>query len=588
MKNRRKFLVLGCVLALLAIAAFPLVAQDETPPGGAGAGGIIIEGTISDPIPFNPLVCADTSCQEIATFLFPGLVAVDPTTATFVESGPGALATGWTISEDGLTYTFTLRDDYTWNDGTPITAADFAYSFNAIASGQLQNTLYGFITETVESMEATDATTLVVKMKQADCRAIASASVPALPSHVLPTDYAELNDLDWNINPDVTGGPFKFNEYKPSEQVSVVADQNYPDAEFGFVSPEGYIVKVVPDTTVMVEQFLAGETNFIDNPVVGRREDIRNGAEEGKYQVYSYAGDFYDYLAFNLADPKNPQSGLDEDGNAIPQGYHPIFGNKEVRQALAKAVDIDAMITAAVFGEGTRMTSYLTASSWAYNTELPPIAYDPEGARAILDQVGWVDDDGDEGADNTSPTPRVAQGVTLPDGSTVPDGTVLSFTMLGNEGNTRRAAEGQLIQDQLKQIGVDAQYQAVDFATWQDTVNAQTFDVVMLAWSLGYPDDPDVTQLFDPVSDVVGSGNNFTSYNNPEFTALNEQARTLPGCDTAERAEIYKQMQVIMQEDVPYLWMYSINGMYVAAANVQNFGPYPAQPRWNVDSWYVE
>jgi peptide/nickel transport system substrate-binding protein len=246
------------------------------------------------------------------------------------------------------------------------------------------------------------------------------------------------------------------------------------------------------------------------------------------------------------------------------------------------------MIKAAVFGEGTRMASYLTANSWAYDKSLTPIAYDPEGARAILEKVGWVDDDGDEGPDNTSPTPRVAKGVKLPDGTSVPDGTVMSFTMLGNEGNTRRAAEGQLIQDELKQIGVDAQYQAVDFATWQDTVNAQTFDAVMLAWSLGYPDDPDATQLYDPISDVIGSGNDFTSYNNPEFSELNKQARTLPGCDQAARAEIYHQMQAILQDDVPYLWMYSINGMYAASANVANFGPYASQPRWNVDAWYVQ
>jgi peptide/nickel transport system substrate-binding protein len=581
MNKFTRYLTLGIAVTLLVALIVPVVAQEGP---GAGQGGIIIEGIFgSDPVPFNPLVCSEATCIDIATFLLPGLVAVDPATGNFVEpgSGPGVIATNWTISDDGLTYTFTLRDDYKWNDGTPVTAKDFVYSFNAIASGKLQNTLYTGVLDTVESMEAPDDYTLVAKIKEPDCRALGQISVPPLPSHIMPADYEALNTLDWNLNPTVTGGVFKFGEYRPAEQVSLLADQNYPDPVLGYVAPTGYIYKTVPDQTVLVEQFLAGEINFINAPQVGRRADVRKLADEGKVQVYSYSGDFYDYFAFNLADPNNPQNGLDENGNAIPQGYHPIFGIKEVRQAIAKAIDMDALIKAAVFGEGTRMSSFLLADSWAADKNLPPVAYDPEGAAKMLDEVGWVDDDNDPS------TPRVAKGVTLPDGTKVADGTPMTFTMIGNEGNTRRAAEGQLIQDQLNSIGVGAQYQAIEFSLWQDKVNAQTFDVAMLAWQNGYPDDPDQTQLFTPISDVVGSGNDFTSYNNPEFTDLNRQARTLPGCDQGERAKIYAQMQAIMQDDMPYVWMYSINGMYAAAANVQNFNPYPANWKWNIDAWYI-
>jgi len=586
MKNIFKFVVLVTVLALMSVLFLSTVsAQDEEVPG-PGEGGIIIEGYFgSDPVPMNPLVCSETTCQQIAGFMFPGLISVDPETANYREAGPGAMATGWEISEDGLTYTFTLRQDYAWNDGTPVTANDFLYSWNAIKSEQLLNTLYTAILETVESMEAPDDYTLVVTIKQPDCRALGSMSVPALPSHILPEDFAELNEADFNLNPTVTGGIFKFSAYAPSEQLALEADPSYPasDTVVGHVVPTGYIFKAVPDQTVLFEQFMAGEDiNFLDAPNVARRADIRAAAEAGEVQVFDYAGDFWDYLAFNLADPENPQNGLDENGDAIPQGHHKIFGNKEVRQAIAKAIDIEAIIDAAVFGEGTRMTAHIIKSSWAYNSDLPPIEFNPEEAMAMLDAVGWVDHDSDP------ETPRVSQGVTLPDGTAVEDGTVMSFTMLGNEGNTRRAAEGQLIQDQLKQIGVEAIYQAVDFGTWQDIVNAQTFDAVMLAWSNGYPDDPDSTQLFTPVSDVVGSGNNFTSFNNEEFTRLNEEARTLPGCDQAARKEIYDRMQEIMQDELPYLWMYSINGMYVADDSLGNFDPRPANKFWNVDAWFVQ
>src|SRR5690606_24771821 len=107
-----------------------------------------------------------------------------------------------------------------------------------------------------------------------------------------------------------------------------------------------------------------------------------------------------------------------------------------------------------------------------------------------------------------------------------------------NEGNTRREAIGTLVQDQLAQVGIQVDFQTIDFNTLLDVMDSQTFDTLILGWRNGYPDDPDATQLFTAGSDVVGAGSNFTSYNNPEFDALNAQAKTVPGCDPADRAVI--------------------------------------------------
>lgn len=567
-----RLLLLGAACLLLGVLIIPAFAQDGA---GPGKGGIILDGTISDITSLNPLTCQDTNCADLTGLMFPVLVGVDPKTATYVKGAPQAMALDWSASADGKVYTFKLRSDYNWNDGTPVTAGDFVYSFNAIKSGKLTNDQYVFVLGAVDNMEAPDPQTLVVTYKESDCRAVAYANIPPLPAHVLPADFDALNTSDFNLSPTVTAGPFKFGELLPGEHTSVVADQTYKDASLGYVSPEAFIYKNVPDTTVRVEQFLAGEINFVDGPSVGSRADVRAAAAKGDVQVYDYPGNFWDYLAFNLADPKNPQNGTDDKGNPIDQGHHPVLGDKRVRQAIAKAVDMDAMIKAAVFGEGTRMSSVIIPGSWAYNSSLAPIQYDPEAAKKMLDDAGWMDKDGDG--------IRECHGCLY-----AQEGTKMSFTMTGNEGNTRRAAEGQLIQDELKQVGVDAQYQAVDFATWQEIANSQTFDAVMLAWQQGYPDDPDQTQLFTAPGDVVGSGSNYTSYNNPEFEKLNNEARTLPGCDTAARKKLYDQMQVVAQDDLPYLWMYTINGMYAAGSDVQGFAPYPGNKWWNLDTWVVK
>jgi peptide/nickel transport system substrate-binding protein len=575
MKRLTKYFLIGAILALVGVlVVVPVTAQDNNP-----RGGILIEGNFGgDPATFNPLLASDTASARVSAFMFPAFAAVDPATATFVKDGQGlgAMVTDWTISDDGLVYTFTLRDDWNWSDGTPITSADVLYTWNAINSGVVE-TQSVYILDSISDVTAPDAHTVVVTFKTADCTALNYAgSLAPLPSHILPQDFSQLNDSDFNFNPTVTAGIFSFGEFRPSEQVSLIADQNYPDATRGFVSPDGWIYKNVPDQTVLTEQFLAGETNLIDNAPVSRRSDLRAAGDAGDVQVYSYPGNAWDYVGLNLADPNNPQNAFDADGNPIDQGHHPIFSDVRVRQALAQAIDVDSIVQGAVFGEGSRMTSFIIPASWAYDNDLPPIAFDPDKAAQLLTDAGWVDDD------NNPDTPRIAMGAMY-----AQDGDPLEFTLYTNNGNSRRTAIGTIVQDQLKQIGVQVDFQTIDFNTLLDIMNSQTFDAFILGWRNGYPDDPDVTQILTPVSDVVGSGSDNTSYNNPEFNDLNAQAKALPGCDPAERSKLYAQMQQIFQQDLPYIPLYAINGMYASRSTVQGFGPYPSQLYWNVDTWAV-
>lgn len=569
MKRLSKFLWIGAALTVLALVIVPAVAQEP------GQGGIIIEGNFGgDPATFNPILASDTASTRITLFLFPGFIGVDPVTALFEKGRADALALDWEISEDGLVYTFTLRDDWIWTDGTPITSADILYTWNAINSGVVETDLV-FILDSIANVEAPDPNTVVVTFNSPDCTALNNAGVLyPVPSHVLPTNFEELNDAEFNLNPTVTGGVFSFGNFSPAEQVGLVANQDFGGATDGVVIPEGFIYKVVPDQTVLVEQFLAGETNVIDNAPVNRRSDLRAAGDAGDVQVYSYPGNAWDYLAFNLADPTNPQDALDADGNPIEQGNHPLFGDVRVRQAIARAINVDEIIQGAVFGEGLRMTSFIINASWAYHHDLPPIPYDPEAAAEMLEEAGWIDEDGDG--------VREAHGAMYAE-----DGTPFTFTLYTNEGNSRRTAVGTIVQDQLGQVGIDVDFQTIDFNTLLEVMDGQTFDAFILGWRQGYPDDPDLTQLFTPVSDAVGGGSNFTSYNNPEVTELNAQAKAVPGCEPEDRTPLYHEIQEIMQQDLPYVPLYSINGMYAARSNVQGFAPEPSQLYWNVDTWNV-
>ena len=350
----KKVLFLVLLVAMVAASVVPALAQDS------GTGGAIIEGNFGgDPAHFNPILTSDTASQRIAGFLFPSFINVNAETAAYSPYDPplaaGGIVQDWSVDDTGTVYTFNLRQGLTWNDGAPITSADVVYTWNAIKAGSegIVDTPLSFVVDPtgasgILDVVAVDDYTIQVTFPTAECTALGSVGVlTPVPSHVLPADVAEINDMSEDLNPTVTQGVFDFSALSPSEQVALVANPTYFDAANGVVVPAGYIYKVVPDQNVMVEQFLAGETNVIDGPSIARRADIRAAADAGSAQVYAFPGNAWDYFAMNLADPTNPQNGLDAEGNVIDQGSHPIFGDLAVRQAISKAINVDDIIDAA-------------------------------------------------------------------------------------------------------------------------------------------------------------------------------------------------------------------------------------------------
>lgn len=561
---------------LLMMLAVPLYAQDGP------EGGIIIKGNSGgDPTALDPLLSNDTVSSEIQEFLFPDFVGVDPATAQFTENRPGAIVTTWEVSEDGRSYTFHLREDMFWTDGEQINADDVMFVWDAITSGDIDSPL-SFYLDQVDNVEKVDDFTVRVTFAEADCDALNNSSfLEPYPSHIAPEDLSTLPDQPFNQHPAPSAGVYTFGELRPADAITLIADPTYVDAELGYVNNDGYVALNVPDLTAEVERFLAGELLVIESPQEGRRADIYAAEEAGDVTVYSYPGDSWDYLAFNLADPTNPQDARDADGNPIDQGMHPIFGNtevgKEVRQALNLALNVQDIIERATFGEGTQMASYLVPSSWAFDPTLEPRPFDPEAAAQMLDEAGWPNSD-----PNDPTSVRVCQGC-----GTTSDGTEFRFQLITNEENARRTAIITIAQENWAQIGVMAEIQTMEFFSMLDVMDAQTFDAYVLGWQSGYPDRPDMTQILTPAGDVVGGCSNCGSYNNPEFNALNEQARLLPGCDVEARKELYNQGQRMVQEDTPYIFLFVRNGLYAVRNNVQGFDPFPAQLWWNVDTWSV-
>jgi peptide/nickel transport system substrate-binding protein len=192
----------------------------------------------------------------------------------------------------------------------------------------------------------------------------------------------------------------------------------------------------------------------------------------------------------------------------------------------------------------------------------------------MLAEAGWRDEDGD--------------GVLEAHGALhAEDGTPFRFTLYTNSGNDENERMGVIIQDQLGQIGVEVDFQVVDFNVLVDIINAQEYDAYLLAWFLGWPDNPDSAFINTPENDIPGSGFNAESYTNPRVTELLNQARTVPGCDIEERAALYREVQQILQEDQRYLFLYAPRVMIAARGDLENFEPFPNVARWNIDTWSI-
>lgn len=564
-----KLFKLVLVGVILALAVVPAAAQDDL-------GNVIVGSTFgSTGVNFNPITSSTATEQDIMNLLYPGLLGVNPETAIIEPGAEGGLALDWEANEDGTVYTITLKDYFQWTDGTPVTAHDIAINWDAIQSGQIETPL-AYLTSYVNDVEAVDDYTLRVTFPDASCDWQGNVPFQAFPSHLVrgedgSYDWLALQEMTFSSEADIEVGPYGLSAQIPDQQTALVpvAAEQWPADLEGPVLNDGYIQRVVGDQTIETEQLLAGEIDFHTFVPVDRRDDVR--AAEGISSYEFSPGNTWDYLAVNHANPENPQNAYDEDGNLIEQDPHPIFSNRDVRQAMAHAINMEDVITAAVFGEGSAMQSMYAPGSWVYNDEVPFYEFDPELAAQMLEDAGWVDGDGD--------------GVReCADCGTAEDGTPLAFTLYTNQGNTRREAFGQIVQDQLSDVGIQVDFQTIDFNVLVDMLDQQTFDAVILGWRQGYPFFPDYGQIFGTTGDVIG-GSNSVSYVNPEMDRLMAEALNLPGCDPAERAAIYGQAAQLFHEDLPYIVQFSTDGMYAWQNAIEGVNPYPANLLYNLTEW---
>lgn len=574
------FVILSLVLAgcaqpvPIAPASEAPAASSETASDSAGetaATGEAVQGGVwtrvrsSDSSILNPILYSGTPDAEVMGMInIVGLLGTDLETGATV-CDETTLCEGWTVSDDGLVYTFTLKEGWTWSDGTPINADTYVYTYNAVASDNVDSPRK-YVWDGISSIEAPDAKTVVVTYENIACDALGNLGLGLLPSHLYAEDFSDINESPENTSPTVGFGPFKFQGWERDDNIILTRNEAYFE---GAPNMDGMILRVVPDAGTRLAMLESGEADILSvQPNQVAAVDTNDSLTR-----YTWHDDGYTYIGLNYADPDNPQDGLDAEGNVIPQNPHPILGDKAVRQAIAQAIDYDAIIRDIYFDQGFRQTANVVpAITWAYNDELEPYNLNLEAANALLDEAGWVDSDGD--------------------GVREKDGVVMSLELLTNAGNSTRENLGVYIQDALADIGITVDFQAIDFGTLLERMDAQTFDMYIIGWT-GLGTDPADYAFFHSNQDIVGSGFNNISYYSEEYETLSAAGNSVPGCAPEDRAQYYKDIQEVIKEDVPYIFITGSQSNVAYNKNWVGIEPYPwsgssSEPvYWNVHTWYL-
>ena len=531
-------------------------------------GGHVIYSNFADANTFNPVLGNDQASSDVYSLMFLGLTQLDPFSGSIV----GDLAESWDISEDGLTYTFHLRPDAVWSDGTPVTAQDVVFTFDAINNDAVASPRRGDFAS-VASWAVVDDQTVEVTMSALDCTILANIGTGIIPAHVYGSDPEAIPENPENTAPTVVSGPFQFQEWVADDHVTLAANPTYFR---GAPNVATWTMKVYADQSAELAGLLAGEATYT-SPVGPAFVSVIEGqiASGAPMSMRKYFDNGFTFLGYNLANPENPQNGWDDlDGDGkytegeppLPQDPHPILGDLAVRQAIANSIDYQGIINQVAFGQGGPIVANVWPSiEWAYNTELEPYTQDLDKARQILDDAGWVDSDGD--------------------GVREKDGKRLSLSLMTNAGNEKRENIGVLLKDVLAQVGIEIQLDFLEFGTVVQRLVGQTYDMIVIGFGGGAP-DPDDTNLFSYINDEPGAGFNFASYYSPVVEENLAKGKAIPGCAEAERAPYYHSNQVEIYNDLPASFLHVDLENTVWWNNLEGIDPNVWSREYNVQEWY--
>ncbi len=424
-----------------------------------------------------------------------------------------ALYESWEWSDDSLQLTLKMRQDIKWSDGEPVTAHDVAFTYEAIGMTDVASPRYAYTRDYAEPATALDDYTVRFSWKNPGDRItrLAQSAAYVIPKHKLASALPNLGDNPLATNP-LANGPFRLGKRQAGQYFTLEPNPDFSGPDEWKAHLKLVRFQIVPEYQTRLLKLKKGEVDLMEGIKVKDADELKKSTPNLRLVRRGYR--FMDYIAWNLNDKR--------------------FQDKQVRTAMAYAVDIDGMIDKLLTGEdgtryGQQAVGTITPEICSVKADFDPIKQNVETAKKMLADAGWKDTNGNGIIDK--------------------DGVEMSFTLLTNKENDRRRQASQLVQAQLKEVGIDMKLDLIEFNAMTKRLQARDFEAVLGGWSAG---------LFVDPSPFWHSGEeyhfNYPSYANADVDALIDKALATP--DPDEAAPIWKEMQQQVYEDQPYMFLW--------------------------------
>jgi len=494
----------------------------------------------------NPLLDSTTADGFVDRLMFEPLISADergnpvPMLAATIPS-----STNGGIGKNGLTVTYHLRPNARWSDGVPVTSQDVKWSWQAIMNPANDVvSRHGY--DDVRTIDTPDSRTAIVHLKHPFAPFVntffAESDQPfdVLPAHVL-AKYPDVNRVPFNTAPTVSDGPFRFVEWIHGDYILLSAN-----AAFFFGPPKLQQIRIeaIPDENTSIQLLRTHAIDYMFQASISTYREIKNIPD---VRIVWDDMNGYQGIDFNLS--------------------HGLLRDPRVRTAIAAAIDKERIVRTLTSGQEKTASEDLPDWLWAFNPAARPPAYDPERAKTLLAQAGFV-----------------IGG----DGLARRQGAPLRLLFVSDSADVTHRKLAVLVQSMLKNVGIDAEIKLYPLdvlyaaAGMGGIMHGGKFDLITAPWYSGI--DPDNSSQF-MCQNIPPNGYNDSRYCTPEMQR--EQEAALTSYDRAGRRRAYFRIEELLARDNPAVFLWWQRQQEPISVDFKGFAPNPTVESWNAWQWSI-
>jgi peptide/nickel transport system substrate-binding protein len=475
----------------------------------------------------TPFISEDAYSSEVQGYILESLLIRNPESLEW----EGLLAEEWSVSEDGLTFTFKLRDGLSFSDGVPLSAEDVAFSFRFIMTEAIQAPRERAYYSKIKSVEALDKRTVRFIFAEPYFNALSLAGgMAVLPRHFYEPYLDKPNDFNQSKGLLLGSGPYRLEDprnWSPDKgMVELLRNPRY----WGPVQPnfDRLIWRIIENDSARLTTFRNGDIDSYGSRPREFNQLVNDAGLSEKAEHWEYMSPVagYSYIGWNQ--------------------LRTWFADKRVRQAMTYLIDRERIIDEIFLGYGEVAISPFNPRSKQHNPVLVPRQYDEEKGIGLLRQAGFEDRDGD--------------GV-LEDA----EGKPFKFELVYFQGNDDTGRMVLFLKDLLARAGILLKPKPTEWSVMIDLLKKRDFDAITLGWTSGL--ETDLYQMFHS-SQIEGGGNNFISYKNKELDDLIDKARAT--VDEETRMPLWQDSEAKLFEDQPYTFLMRRKSLVFVDRRIRN------------------